>query len=168
MAGWVFTAFQFQVLLAAACQREWDYDQWQVRMNSVPVAAVSKASYPPALSENESILSRSFASKSVDEWSYYYTHGDHIAGRNKSMAEWTARKWADSGFETSLAEYLVYLNYPVSASLSLSRPNRTTFHAKLEEDAVQQDETTSYPNSVPAFHGYSASGNVSAEYVYVG
>lgn len=30
------------------------------------------------------------------------------------------------------------------------------------------DETTSYPNRIPTFHGYSFTGNASAEYVYVG
>jgi N-acetylated-alpha-linked acidic dipeptidase len=38
----------------------------------------------------------------------------------------------------------------------------------LKEAVLEEDPTTSYPNSVPTFHGYSFSGNASAEYVYVG
>lgn len=36
------------------------------------------------------------------------------------------------------------------------------------EDVLQEDETTGYKDSLPAFHGYSADGFVEAEYVYVG
>ncbi|KAJ4297854.1 hypothetical protein N0V90_005753 [Kalmusia sp. IMI 367209] len=43
-----------------------------------------------------------------------------------------------------------------------------TFEASLEEAVLAKDDTTSYPNRIPTFHGYSASGNVTAEYVYVG
>jgi len=33
---------------------------------------------------------------------------------------------------------------------------------------LTEDDTTSYPDRIPTFHGYSFSGNASAEYVYVG
>lgn len=33
---------------------------------------------------------------------------------------------------------------------------------------LAEDETTSYPNAIRSFHGYSFTGNASAEYVYVG
>lgn len=33
---------------------------------------------------------------------------------------------------------------------------------------MPEDETTSYPNRIPTFHGYSASGSAEAEFVYVG
>ncbi|KAF2131074.1 Zn-dependent exopeptidase [Dothidotthia symphoricarpi CBS 119687] len=62
----------------------------------------------------------------------------------------------------------VFLNYPVSNSLVLTYPNGTTFTPSLEEDVLEEDSTTSYPNRIPAFHGYSFTGNASAEYVYVG
>ena len=61
----------------------------------------------------------------------------------------------------------VYLNYPVSHSLELCS-NGKTFQASLTEDVLAEDETTSYPNRIPTFHGYSATGNATAEYVYVG
>jgi N-acetylated-alpha-linked acidic dipeptidase len=60
------------------------------------------------------------------------------------------------------------LNYPVSNSLLLTYPNGSTFKPSLKEAILEEDPTTSYPNSIPTFHGYSFSGNASAEYVYVG
>lgn len=50
----------------------------------------------------------------------------------------------------------------------LTYPNGSTFTPTLREDVLAEDETTSYPNSIPSFHGYSFTGNASAEYVYVG
>lgn len=124
--------------------------------------------FPPVLTDHESILTNSFDANSVDDWSYYYTHGNHIAGLNKSMAEWTAERWTEFGVPSHLAEYHVYLNYPVSRSLSLTLPDGTTWEATLEEAVLEEDETTGYPNRVPTFHGYSASGSAEAEFVYVG
>lgn len=46
--------------------------------------------------------------------------------------------------------------------------NGSTFTPSLVEDVLAEDETTSYPNRVPTFHGYSATGDAEAEYVYVG
>ncbi|KAF1809800.1 N-acetylated-alpha-linked acidic dipeptidase-like protein 2 [Eremomyces bilateralis CBS 781.70] len=126
------------------------------------------APFPPVLSETESILSNSFDSTSLSEWSHYYTHGLHIAGTNKSQAQWTADRWAENGFTASLAEYIVYLNYPVSNSLTLTYGNGSVFHPKLKEDVLAEDSVTGSPDSAPVFHGYSATGNASAEYVYVG
>jgi N-acetylated-alpha-linked acidic dipeptidase len=60
------------------------------------------------------------------------------------------------------------LNYPVSHSLVLTYPNGTTYTPTLREDVLEEDPTTSYPNSIPTFHGYSFTGNASAGYVYVG
>lgn len=62
----------------------------------------------------------------------------------------------------------VFLNYPVSQSLSLSLPNGTTYTPSLMEEVLPEDDTSSYPNRVPTFHGYSFTGSASAEFVYVG
>ncbi len=61
--------------------------------------------FPPVLDENESILANSFDNTTLDTWSYYYTHGLHLAGTNKTMAQWTADRWNENGFTASLAEY---------------------------------------------------------------
>jgi N-acetylated-alpha-linked acidic dipeptidase len=59
----------------------------------------------PALDANEATLLQSFDSVSISDWSYYYTHGLHVAGTNKSMAQWTADRWNEFGFTAGLAEY---------------------------------------------------------------
>ena len=58
-----------------------------------------------SLDANEAILSNSFDNSSIETWSYYYTHGLHWAGTNKSMAQWTVDRWNENGFDASLAEY---------------------------------------------------------------
>ncbi|KAJ5769658.1 hypothetical protein N7520_004217 [Penicillium odoratum] len=105
------------------------------------------------------------------EWSSYYTAGPHLAGKNLSQALWTMEKWKEFGVEdTSLATYEIYLNYPMDHRLALLKKsdNQTevTFEATLEEDVLEEDPTSSLPDRVPVFHGYSASGNVTAQFVY--
>ena len=56
----------------------------------------------------------------------------------------------------------------MSHSLSLTYANGSTYTPTLEEAVLAEDETTSYPNRVPTFHGYSFTGDAAAEYVYVG
>jgi N-acetylated-alpha-linked acidic dipeptidase len=50
----------------------------------------------------------------------------------------------------------------------LTYANGSTYTPSLEEAVLEEDPTTSYPNSIATFHGYSFTGNASAEYVYVG
>ncbi|KAF2649926.1 N-acetylated-alpha-linked acidic dipeptidase-like protein 2 [Lophiostoma macrostomum CBS 122681] len=127
-----------------------------------------QTSSAPVLDTNEQLLVDSFDNSSIATWSYYYTHGAHLAGKNKTVAQWTADRWAEFGFTSRLDEYYVLLDYPVSHSLILTYPNGSTFTPSLKEEALAVDETTSYPNSIPSFNGYSFTGNASAEYVYVG
>ena len=132
------------------------------------LATREKRPFPPNLSEDESILVNSFDNNTIDDWSYYYTHGMHVAGLNKTMAQWTADRWTEFGIPATLATYDVYLNYPVSHSLSVTFPNGTTWEATLEEAVLEEDETSGYPDRVPTFHGYSASGKADSQFVYVG
>ncbi|KAK7707274.1 hypothetical protein SLS63_013791 [Diaporthe eres] len=120
------------------------------------------------MSQTETILINSFDNKSLSDWSYYYTHGDHLGSHNKSMAEWTAQKWRHAGFDAWLAEYPIWYTYPEHSSLTLIRADGTTHEANLVEDVLTEDDTSSYPNLIPAYHAMSGSGNVTAEYVYVG
>jgi N-acetylated-alpha-linked acidic dipeptidase len=62
--------------------------------------------------------------------------------------------------------YEVYLNYPVDSGLALVDNGITMFKATLEEDVLIEDPTTSLPDRIPVFHGYSASGNVLAPFVF--
>lgn len=138
--------------------------------HSTPLKKRDSAPLLASLTPDEDTLVRAISNTSLSEWSYYYTHGQHLAGKNQSMAQWTADRWAESGIASGLVSYNVYLNYPVSHSLRLrdAKNGSVLFEPALEEAVLAQDDTTSYPDRVPTFHGYSASGNASAEYVYVG
>lgn len=120
------------------------------------------------MSEKESLILDSFSNVSISEWSYYYTSGVHLAGTNQSQAQWTADRWSENGIPSSLVAYNVFLNFPLDHALSLSYPNGSTFNATLKEDVLEEDPTSSDPNRIPTFHGYSFTGKASAEYVYVG
>ncbi|KAH0832602.1 hypothetical protein AYO21_06004 [Fonsecaea monophora] len=149
-----------------ACGRE--HLRSQVFDPHVALSKRQETVFPPVLDQNEAILLNSFDNTTIESWSYYYTHGLHVAGTNQSMAQWTADRWNEYGFTAGLVSYYVYLNYPVSHSLTVSFANGSTFSPLLEEEVLAEDETTSYPNRVPTFHGYSFTGDAEAEYVYVG
>jgi N-acetylated-alpha-linked acidic dipeptidase len=113
------------------------------------------------------------------EWSYYYTSGAHLAGKNYSQVLWTQEKWEEFGIQANIATYDTYINYPVSHRLALYEKNekragrrseetwKLKFEASLEEDVLDEDPTTGVENRIPTFHGYSASGKVTAPFVYV-
>ncbi|KAF2186280.1 Zn-dependent exopeptidase [Zopfia rhizophila CBS 207.26] len=166
----ILSSFILLGSLAYACQRDWDalHRRMHQHKNHNAHAKRAAAEYPPRLTEVESILINSFDNKSLSDWSYYYTHGNHLGSYNKTMAEWTAAKWRDAGFDVHLAEYPIWVTYPEQSSLRLIRPDGTTHDANLTEDVLTEDDTSSYPNRIPAFHAMSGSGNVTAEYVYVG
>ncbi|KAL9033165.1 MAG: hypothetical protein Q9180_006096, partial [Flavoplaca navasiana] len=129
---------------------------------------IKKSTPRVPLTPDEAVLTSSFDNNTLNDWSYYYTHGVHLAATNRTMAQWTADRWSENGFQSRLDEYHTYLNYPVSHSLSLTYPNGSVFRASLEEAVLTEDETTTYPERIPTFHGYSFTGNATAEYVYVG
>ncbi|KAF2850008.1 N-acetylated-alpha-linked acidic dipeptidase-like protein 2 [Plenodomus tracheiphilus IPT5] len=130
--------------------------------------SLTNATFPPVLTDHEEILVSSFDNASISEWSRYYTHKRNVAGESDAVPRWTADQWKKYGFNTRLEGYHVYLNYPVHRSLELRYGNGSTYRPTLEEELLEVDKTTSDPDRVPAFHGYSFSGNASAEYVYVG
>ena len=91
-----------------------------------------------------------------------------MCGKNLSQAEWTRDLWSEFGIpRTEIVSYDMYLNYPLDHRLALLEDGEVKFEATLEEDVLPEDPTTSLPDSVPVFHGYSAaSGDVTAPYVY--
>lgn len=133
--------------------------------------------------ELQSILLNTPDAEQARESSLYYTSGPHLAGKNLSQALWTKEKWQDYGIESLVVDYDVYINYPKSHRLALLERTKkvdspsdspaatedweVTYEASLEEDVLKEDSTSQLANRVPTFHGYSASGNVTASYVFV-
>jgi N-acetylated-alpha-linked acidic dipeptidase len=129
--------------------------------------------------ELQDILIATPTEEKAREWSKYYTAGPHLAGKNLSQALWTQERWIEFGIQADITAYDVYINYPLGHRLALYEKNKTKdsrefpsswsvkFEASLEEDVLEEDPTTGLENRIPTFHGYSASGNVTAPYVYV-
>ncbi|KAK4222873.1 putative glutamate carboxypeptidase 2 [Podospora fimiseda] len=154
--------------VTSACVKEFDQlNVNQAHAQTNPLLA-RQAEWPPVLTDKETTLVNSFDSNSIDDWAEYYGHQVKLAGLGHEAAVWTRDKWAEYGFKAELNEYHVYLSYPRHQSLSITFPNGTTNEINIQEPALPEDEVTGRPDSVPTFHGYSASGNASAEYVYVG
>ncbi|KAK6364413.1 hypothetical protein LTS17_012178 [Exophiala oligosperma] len=103
----------------------------------------------------------------VRSWSEYYTAGPHLAGKNLSQAIWTRERWEEFGVKSDIIAYDVYINYPVSHRLALLKDDKVKYECSLEEDILDEDPSTALQDRIPTFHGYSASGNVTAPYVYV-
>lgn len=118
------------------------------------------------------------------EWSRYYTSGPHLAGKNLSQALWTRERWEEFGIASSIVDYEVYINYPKGHRLALLEQSKheadvtertaegkdvweVKYEAILEEDVLEEDKASQLQERIPTFHGYSASGNVTAPYVFV-
>lgn len=122
--------------------------------------------------------------------SHYYASGPHLAGKNRSQAVWTQERWREFGIDhAEIVAYDVYLNYPIDHRLALlersssniqddpGKPgeeagfrhgkSRVLYECSLEEDVLEQDGTSGLQDRVPTFHGYSTSGNVTGQFVYV-
>lgn len=128
--------------------------------------------------ELQAILLNEPKEEKAQEWSKYYTAGPHLAGKNYSQALWTQERWEEFGIKVDIVAYDTYINYPLGHRLALYEKSKSKeageadawkvkFEAVLEEDVLKEDPTTSLENRIPTFHGYSASGNVTAPYVYV-
>ncbi|POS83843.1 hypothetical protein EPUL_004889 [Erysiphe pulchra] len=122
--------------------------------------------------ELQSILLETPSEEKAREWSSYYTSGPHLAGANYSQASWTRDRWRDFGITADIVAYDAYLNYPLGHRLALYQETDANswtvkYEASLTEDVIKDDTTTALENGIPTFHGYSASGNVTAPYVYV-
>ncbi|ODV93630.1 hypothetical protein PACTADRAFT_45879 [Pachysolen tannophilus NRRL Y-2460] len=104
-------------------------------------------------------------------WSAIYTASGirHLAGEGQELVDFTSQKFQEFGLKTWVETYNCYLNTPIEQSLKLikEKNNEIEYIPSLKEDELEDDPTTFGGNLVPTFHGYSANGNVTAEYIYV-
>ena len=95
------------------------------------------------------------------------TRAPHMAGtaEDKATADYVAQKFRESGLETEIVEYRVWMNYPLEVSVDLTAPATARMHGpspeRVTDDPFQNDLRIS-----PAFNGMSPSGDVEADVVY--
>lgn len=121
--------------------------------------------------ELERILQNEPSAAKISEWSRYYTSTSYLPGQGKRQGVWTKNKWEEFGIpETWITEHDVTVGDPVHQSLALlEAPGNTTnttkilYEASLVEDIPQDD-----PSSIrrPAYVYSSASGNITAQFIY--
>lgn len=103
-------------------------------------------------------------------WSLKFTEHPHLAGSSSglSLAEWTQTQFKEFGLSNvEIKPYYVYTNFPLDHLLSMvTQKGDVVYQASLEEDELAQDPSSWRNNSVPTFHGYSASGNVTGQFFY--
>ena len=107
------------------------------------------------------------------EWSTYYTSESHLPGQGLSQGEWTRAKWKEFGImDTEITAYEAYLTYANGQRLAVldldkSHPQQVLYEAALVEDPAETKTQAKGPEPfAPAYHGFSASGNVTAPYVF--
>jgi N-acetylated-alpha-linked acidic dipeptidase len=83
----------------------------------------------------------------------------------KAVAEYALAQLKEWGLDAHIEEFDALLPYPTSRSLEMTAPVR--FRAQLKETAIAEDKDTGEPGQLPTFNAYSASGDVSAQLVYV-
>lgn len=117
--------------------------------------------------EAESVLLETPSPERARRWLQELTEEPHVAGtaQEKVVADYVRQRLEEFGLETEVAEYEVYLNYPKRVAARLVEPEE--LELELREDVIEGDRFSSSETLFPAFHGYSATGKVSGQVVYV-
>lgn len=107
------------------------------------------------------------------QWLRYYTARPHVAGTpvDREQAAWTAERWREFGWpDVRIETYHPLLNYPRAQGqrVAIVAPPSKRHECTLKEEPVDGDDASRrYRDAVPAFHGYSADGNVTGRLIYV-
>jgi len=117
--------------------------------------------------EAEAIFLDTPAPAKARKWLAQLTEEPHVAGtpQEKRVADYVRQRLEDFGLETDVVTYDVFLNYPRQVAVRLLQPEELELN--LREDFLEVDKDSSAHGMFPAFHGYSASGQVSGQVVYV-
>jgi hypothetical protein len=155
-----------------------DGSEYDASLRSWSAVSGNQHSQTLSFEELQDILLETPDADQAREWSQYYTSGPHLAGKNLTQALWTKDRWQEFGIKSVIVDYDVYLNYPKSHRLALLEKRKgndsaaandwsVKYEARLEENVLKEDKSSQLEDRVPTFHGYSASGNVTAPYVFV-
>ena len=91
----------------------------------------------------------------------------HHAGSagSRAVAEYALGLFKEWGFDAHIETFDALLPYPTARVLEMTEPVR--YRAVLKEPAIAEDEGTNDPAQLPTFNAYSATGDVTAQLVYV-
>ncbi|OGF16619.1 MAG: hypothetical protein A2W00_02175 [Candidatus Eisenbacteria bacterium RBG_16_71_46] len=94
------------------------------------------------------------------------TERPHVAGtpEDRATAEYVRDRLSSYGFETRIEAIPVYLDYPTESRLELIEPDREPL--AVRERGVAWDKDAYDGTVFDAFHGYGASGDVTAQAIY--
>jgi N-acetylated-alpha-linked acidic dipeptidase len=94
------------------------------------------------------------------------TERPHVAGTpaDRATAEYVRGRLEAYGWDARIEEIPVYLNYPRASRLELVEPVRQDISTR--ERGVEGDKDAFDGDAFDAFHGYAASGDVTAPVVY--
>lgn len=95
----------------------------------------------------------------------FLTAEPHVAGspRDRLLAEWVRDRWREYGLEqVEIVEHEVLLPYATEVAVGMDN-----WRATMKEDAVAGDPFSARDTG-PAYHAYSASGDVTAALVFAG
>ncbi len=94
------------------------------------------------------------------------TEEPHVAGTpaDRATAEYVRQRLAAYGWDARIVEIPVWINYPRESKLELVEPVQEPL--AVRETGVMWDKDGTSSAVFDAFHGYSASGDVTAQVVY--
>ena len=103
---------------------------------------------------------------SIRDYLTYVSSFDHMAGTRGGLvqAEFIESRFGQSHFDdVGLEKFEVYLNFPKEGGrrVAIIEPAGLAWEASLEEEFTYFDDRS----QVPAFHGYSKSGNVTGHLI---
>lgn len=98
---------------------------------------------------------------------YNYTHSPHLAGEGDDLTQFTIDKFKEYGFKPYKEKYQIWYNKHIANGVSLiNSDDEVVYTPTLLEDELKQDKASNNTLSTPAFHAYSANGNVTSRYIY--
>ncbi len=118
--------------------------------------------------ELEAKFDQAMNRQNFQQWMKRMSAKPHHVGSpgSKATAEFMAAQFKSWGYETSIETFYPLFPTPKSRLLEMVAPTR--FTAKLEEPAVEGDETSGIKEgNLPVYHAYSTDGDVTGELVYV-
>lgn len=116
----------------------------------------------------EAKFDRTLNRQNFQQWMKRMSAKPHHVGSpgSKATAEFIAEQFKSWGYETTIETFYPLFPTPKLRLLEMVGPTR--FTAKIEEPAIEGDETSGIKEgNLPVYHAYSTDGDVTAELVYV-